>query len=220
MHRRRILQRGVAAWWSALLLAFVLTATACGGGDDAGTEAPPPESPGESTTTTSEPTTTTTTSEPTATTTTSEPTATTGASTIDEGTSTTSTTVAVEATPSSSESSDRPGDEEQTVMDAWAVVFDSSLDISAKLNHLDGAASLEASNAAYAAAGERMGGISLEPTAAEVDGDSATVTYNVLFGATVAYEDLSGTLQRVDGSWVVSRESYCGFLASARTRCQ
>ncbi len=104
-------------------------------------------------------------------------------------------------------------------MHAWAVVFDSSAEFSAKLTHLAGDASLEAANTAYANAGERMGGISLEPIAAEVDGENATVTYNVLFGGTTAYEDLSGTLELVEGTWVVSRESYCGFLASARTPC-
>lgn len=128
--------------------------------------------------------------------------------------------VAVGAVPSSTDGSDGPGDDEQAAMDAWAVVFDSTLEFSAKLEHLDDAASLEASNAAYAAAGERFGGISLKPTAVEIDVDSATVTYDVLFAEATAYEDQVGMLERVDGTWVVSRETYCGFLASARTPCQ
>jgi len=128
--------------------------------------------------------------------------------------------VAVGAAPSSTDGSDGTSDDEQAAMDAWAVVFDSTLEFSAKLDHLDEAASLEESNAAYATAGERMGGISLEPTAAEIDGDSATITYNVLFAGNTAYEDQIGMLERVDGTWVVSRETYCGFLASARTPCQ
>lgn len=111
------------------------------------------------------------------------------------------------------------GDSE-AVMDIWSVVFDSSADFSAKLNHLEGGASLEASNAAYAATGERMGGISLRPTDANIAGDVATVTYDVLFGGKAAYRDLSGAVERVDGSWIVSRDTYCGFLASARTPCE
>ena len=104
-------------------------------------------------------------------------------------------------------------------MDAWAVVFDSALDFSEKAPHLEDAASLEASNGAYAEAGARVGGISLEPTAAAIDGDTATITYNVMFAEAAAYEDLTGEIQRVNGTWTVSREVYCGFLASARTPC-
>ena len=104
-------------------------------------------------------------------------------------------------------------------MDVWAVVFDSALDFTEKAPHLEDAASLEASNAAYTEAGARVGGISLEPTSAAIDGDVATVTYNVLFAGVAAYEDLTGTMQWVDGTWTVSREEYCGFLASARTPC-
>ncbi len=105
-------------------------------------------------------------------------------------------------------------------MAAWAVVFDSRADFAAKAPHLQDAAKLEASNAAYAEAGERMNGISLEPTSAAVDGDVAVVTYNVLFAGSAAYEDLTGEVVLVDGTWMVTREAYCGFLASARTACQ
>lgn len=86
--------------------------------------------------------------------------------------------------------------------------------------HLQDAAALEASNTAYAEAGERMNGISLEPTSATVDGDVAVVTYNVLFAGNAAYEDLNGEIVLVDGNWTVTRDTYCGFLASARTPCR
>ena len=65
----------------------------------------------------------------------------------------------------------------------------------------------------------RFGGFKLEPTAVEIDGDTATVTYNVLFGDAVQYTDQTGTLTLIDGVWQVSRSEYCGFLASARTPC-
>ena len=109
--------------------------------------------------------------------------------------------------------------DDQAAMDAWAVVFDSTVEFSEKAPHLEDAAALESSNAAYAASGEGLGGVSLEPTAVEINGDQATITYNVLFGGTPAYTDLTGEIQRVDGTWTVSREVYCGFLASARTPC-
>ena len=105
-------------------------------------------------------------------------------------------------------------------MDAWALVFDSAVAFEDKAPHLAEAASLEESDAAYAATGDAFGGVSLEPTSAVVDGDQATITFNVLFSGNVAYSDLTGTIQQVDGTWIVSRDSYCGFLASARTPCR
>lgn len=105
-------------------------------------------------------------------------------------------------------------------MAAWAVVFDSAADFADKAPHLQDAENLEASNAAYAETGKQMNGVSLEPTSAQVNGDVAVVTYNVLFGGNAAYDNLSGEVVRVDGIWTVTREAYCGFLASARTPCQ
>ena len=113
-----------------------------------------------------------------------------------------------------------PSPDEAAAMAAWAVVFDSAAEFADKAPHLEDAANLEASNAAYAATGEGMGGVSLEPTAASVDGDTATITYNVLFGGNPAYSDLNGEISRVGGTWVVSRATYCGFLASAGTPCE
>jgi iron complex transport system substrate-binding protein len=110
--------------------------------------------------------------------------------------------------------------DEQAAMDAWALVFDSAVPFDDKSPHLEDADQLEPSNAAYAAAGEELGGISLDPTGASVDGDAATVTYDVLFGGTVAYSDLTGTISMIDGVWTVTRNDYCGFLSSARTPCE
>lgn len=105
-------------------------------------------------------------------------------------------------------------------MAAWATVFDSAADFADKVPHLQDAAALEVSNAAYAEAGERMNGISLEPTSAAIDGDVAAITYNVLFAGSAAYEDLTGEVLLVDGVWTVTRETFCGFLATARTPCR
>ena len=46
------------------------------------------------------------------------------------------------------------------------------------------------------------------------------VTCNVLFGGSAAYSDLSGTMELTDGIWVVSRDTFCGFMVSARTPCR
>lgn len=103
--------------------------------------------------------------------------------------------------------------------EAWRVVFDSSADFADKAPHLEGSDALEAANAAYMQGATRFGGFKLVPTAVEIDGDTATVTYNVLFGDAVQYTDLTGTLTLADGVWQVSRSQYCGFLATARTPC-
>ena len=52
-----------------------------------------------------------------------------------------------------------------------------------------------------------------------VDGDTATVTYRVLFAGNEMYRDLTMDVTRVDGSWIVPTDAFCGFLASARTPC-
>lgn len=123
---------------------------------------------------------------------------------------------------SASESDEEAGDlspEAEAAMAAWGLVFDSAATFADKAPYLEDAASLEASNDGYASTGDGMGGIALEPTGAIVEGDTATVTYDVLFGGNTAYDDLSGTITLIDGTWVVGRDEFCGFLASARTPC-
>jgi iron complex transport system substrate-binding protein len=102
---------------------------------------------------------------------------------------------------------------------AWSVVFDSATAADDKEPHLADAAALQTTIEAYAAAGSVMGGIQLTPTNTVIDGDTATVTYDVLFAGNPAYQDQTGTLSLVDGVWVVSREEFCAFMASARTPC-
>ena len=57
------------------------------------------------------------------------------------------------------------------------------------------------------------------PTVVAIDGDSATLTYDVMFGEETAYTALEGEMTLVDGVWVVSREEFCSFMASARNAC-
>ena len=57
------------------------------------------------------------------------------------------------------------------------------------------------------------------PTAIVITGDTAAVTYDVTFAGQTAYEDQAGTVERVDGSWVVGRDEFCGFMAAARNPC-
>ena len=61
--------------------------------------------------------------------------------------------------------------------------------------------------------------LALAPTGVVIDGDTATITYDVLFGGTAAYEALTKTITRVDGAWIVSQAAFCEFLSSARVAC-
>jgi len=103
--------------------------------------------------------------------------------------------------------------------DAVAAVFDSSVPFDEKVALVEAGESHRADHEAYVGAAGAVGGIALEPTDVAVDGDTATVTYRVLFGGTEAYSDLSLDVNRVDGEWVVPTDAFCGFLASARTPC-
>jgi iron complex transport system substrate-binding protein len=110
-------------------------------------------------------------------------------------------------------------DGEQAASAAWSLVFDSAMTYDDKAAHIEDAEALRATVDAYTAAGEPMGGITLAPTAVVVDGEAATVTYDVMFGDTAAYTALTGMIDLVDGTWVVSREEFCSFMTSARNAC-
>ena len=109
--------------------------------------------------------------------------------------------------------------EQAAAMSAWAIVFDSNAEWALKAPHIEDSQNLEESNENYRTGGETMGGFSLRPTQAVIEGDVATITYDVLFGGSPGYTDLQGVIDLIDGTWVVSRDTYCGFLAQARTPC-
>jgi iron complex transport system substrate-binding protein len=111
------------------------------------------------------------------------------------------------------------GDAEQAATDVWTLVFDSDVPFADKAAHIEDAEALQATIETYTENGSMMGGISLVPTDVAVSGDSATVTYDVLFGDTVAYDTITGEIELVDGTWVVSRAEFCSFMASARIDC-
>ena len=110
-------------------------------------------------------------------------------------------------------------DEAAAAGEAFTTVFDSTVPFAEKAEWLENSEALQAAAEAYSAAGESMGGIALAPTAVVVDGATATITYDVLFGGTPAYEALTSTITKVDGAWVVSQAAFCEFLTSARVAC-
>ena len=64
-----------------------------------------------------------------------------------------------------------------------------------------------------------MSGIALKPTAVAIEGDTATITYDVLVGGTVAYTGQTGTLAKLANVGVVPMAELCRFLASASNPC-
>jgi iron-siderophore transport system substrate-binding protein len=110
-------------------------------------------------------------------------------------------------------------DDQQAAADAWSTVFDSTIGFDDKAPYLESADDLRSTIEAYTTAGEAMGGISLAPTAVAIDGDTATITYDVYFGESAAYTALERGMTRVDGTWTVGRDEFCTFMASARNAC-
>jgi hypothetical protein len=109
--------------------------------------------------------------------------------------------------------------DEEAAGAAVATVFDSSVPYDDKLALVEGGEAHRADHEAYVGAADAVGGITVEPTDVAVDGDTATITYRVLFGGNEAYADLTMDVSRVDGEWVVPTTTFCDFLSSARTPC-
>jgi len=109
--------------------------------------------------------------------------------------------------------------EQVAAAEAWTTVFDSSVPAGDKAPHLEDPAAVADTLAAYAATGDAMQGITLAATDVAVDGETATVTYDILFAGTPTYEDQTGEVVNVDGAWTVTTDQFCSFMATARTPC-
>lgn len=139
----------------------------------------------------------------------------------DNDDATTGTTEATEAEASETTGTTAAAepDEGDAAGEVAATVFDSSVAFDDKAALIEGGETHRGSHDGYIAAAEQVGGITLEPTDVAVAGDTATVTYRILFGGNEAYADLTMDVTRVDDGWVVPTDAFCGFLASARTPC-
>jgi iron complex transport system substrate-binding protein len=109
--------------------------------------------------------------------------------------------------------------EADAVAQAWMTAFDSSVDYATKAPFIADAEALRPTIESYTPAGDAVGGIALVPTSIEITGDTATVIYDVTFAGQVAYQDQDGTVERVGGEWIVSRDEFCNFMAAARNPC-
>lgn len=102
---------------------------------------------------------------------------------------------------------------------AYEIVFSSATTYDEKVPYLVDPTGLEETVATYQETGESMGGITLVPDAVTIDGEVAEVQYDLLFGGTPTYPDLSGDAVLSDGVWQVTREMFCGMMTSARVGC-
>ena len=101
----------------------------------------------------------------------------------------------------------------------YEIVFSSDTTYEEKAPLIDDPSGLEETVDQYMETGESMGGVGLVATGITVSGDSAEVTYDLLFGGNPTYPDLTGDAIRVDGTWLVTREMFCSIMTSARVGC-
>lgn len=105
------------------------------------------------------------------------------------------------------------------IVAAFTIAFDSTSDYAAKAPYLVDPTGLEETVASYLTTGETFGGIGVLVTSVAVDGDQATVTYDLLFNDNPAYPDQSGAAVLTDAGWQVPRTVFCGLMKSARVGC-
>lgn len=184
------------------MLLFVATAAlvtaACSSDDTDETDAAAVAAPGSTSTTTAAPVTTT-------------------APTIDVSTSSTAAPTTTTMAPGSITPGDDP--DVDAVVLAYQIVFSSETGYDEKVPYLVDPTGLEETVANYQETGTSMGGVALAPTAVSIDGAVADVSYDLLFGGSPTYPDLSGDAVLVGDTWKITREMFCGMMASARVGC-
>ena len=111
------------------------------------------------------------------------------------------------------------GADTEAAGDAVSTVFDSSVPFDEKVALVQEGEAYRAAHDGYVAAAQAVGGITVDPTDVVPSGDTATVTYRVLFGGNQAYDGLTMDVTKVGDAWVVPTEAFCGFLQSARVAC-
>lgn len=105
------------------------------------------------------------------------------------------------------------------VMLTYQIVFSSETGYDEKAPYIDDPTGLEQTVADYQETGDSMGGVALVPSSVTVNGDTADVTYDLLFGGTPTYPDLTGDAVLIDDTWKVTRVMFCAMMASARVGC-
>lgn len=105
------------------------------------------------------------------------------------------------------------------VVVAYEVVFSSDTSYDEKAPYLVDSEGLEETVLDYQETGDLMGGVGAIPSAVTINGETADVTYDLLFSGTPTYPDLSGDAVRIDETWKITREMFCSLMSSARVGC-
>lgn len=133
----------------------------------------------------------------------------------------TTTTTSAPATTTTEAAGIVPGEDPD--VDAIVVAYTTALDSVApydeKAPFIDDPSGLEETVAKYLETGESMGGIGVAVTAVSVDGDTATVTYDLLFAGNPSYPDLTGEAVKTADGWKITRAGFCSLMSSARVGC-
>lgn len=183
--------------FTALVFILALVTAACGSGSEAEVAAETTVTQPDATTTTVAPTTTTT------------------------AAPTTTTTVAPTTTTTTPVGGIVPGEDADVdaIVLAYQFAFDSTSDFETKAPYIDDPSGLEDTVAQYLLTGETMGGINVNVKEVTVDGDSATLIYDLMFNDNPTYPDLSGRAVRTEAGWQVPRGAFCSLMSSARVGC-
>jgi hypothetical protein len=102
---------------------------------------------------------------------------------------------------------------------AYTTALDSMTPYEDKAGFIEDPTGLEETVAKYLETGQSMGGIGVEVSGVEITGETAVVTYDLLFGGNPTYPDLTGDAVMVDGVWVITRTGFCSLMSSARVGC-
>jgi hypothetical protein len=105
------------------------------------------------------------------------------------------------------------------IVEAYRVVFDSATTFEEKAPFITDVAGLEGTVTKYIAAGDEVGGITLQADRIGIEDDDARVIYSFLFAGNAAYSDLEGEAVLTDDGWQISREFFCEIMVLARVGC-
>jgi hypothetical protein len=133
----------------------------------------------------------------------------------------TTTTAAAETTTTAAAEPIVPGEDPEVdaIVAVYTVAFDSATSFEEKAAVIVDPTGLEETVAAYATTGESMGGVTTQVEAVVIDGDAAEVTYTLMFAGNPTYPGLNGDAVLTEAGWMISRDMFCGIMASARVGC-
>jgi hypothetical protein len=175
-----------------LIMVVVLALVAAGCGSEA-TAGQSPTTTAPTTTTTAAPTTTT------------------------EAPTTTTTTAATTTTTAGIVQGEDP--EVDAIVLAYTTALDSVSPYEVKEPFIDDPSGLAETVAKYLSTGESMGGIGVAVTGVNIDGDTAKVTYDLLFAGNPTYPGLTGDAVKTAEGWKITRAGFCSLMSSARVGC-